>query len=135
MTNETEKITVNLGVVELAQIDALTEQGIYSNRSDFIRTAIRKQLENHKKQVEQLLIPIATIKKWEKVIGIWTINKETLEEWVKEADEKLNISVIGMLVLGKDITPQLFRLAVGRVLVRGKIVASTEIKELIKEID
>ncbi|MCL2620497.1 MAG: ribbon-helix-helix protein, CopG family [Defluviitaleaceae bacterium] len=135
MTNETEKITINLGVVDLAQIDVLSEQGIYSNRSDFIRMAIRKQLEAHKEQVEQSLTPVASKKQWEKVIGIWTIDKATLVDWGNEANNKLNISVIGMLILGKDITPELFEATVGKVVVRGKIVASDEIKTLIKKME
>ena len=134
MSNETEKLTINLGVVELAQIDVLVEQGLYSNRSDLIRTAVRKQLEAHKENIEQSLVPIANKQEWSKVIGIFAIGKEDLEEWVAETNGKLNISVIGMLIINKDISAELFEETVGRIIVRGKIVASDEIKETIKRI-
>ena len=135
MSNETEKLTINLGVVELAQVDVLVEQGLYANRSDLIRTAIRKQLETHKADIERSLIPIANKTEWAKAVGIWAVNRETLEEWTSESGEKLNISVIGMLILSKDISLQLFEEAVGRVIIRGKIIASDEIKEAIKKMN
>jgi Predicted transcriptional regulators containing the CopG/Arc/MetJ DNA-binding domain len=134
MANETEKLTINLGIVELAQVDVLVEQGIYSNRSDFIRTAIRKQLENHGDRIERALtpIPIATQKDWLRAIGIFTISKEELEEFVKN-NEKINISVIGMLILERDISVELFKRAVNKIVIRGKLVASDELKEIVKK--
>ena len=133
MSNETEKLTLNLGVVELAQIDVLVEQGIYSNRSDFIRTSIRKDLEAHSETIERQLTPIASKKAWEKVIGIWRVDKATLEEWAAESSEKLNLSVIGMLMIDKDISVELLEKTVAKVALRGKIVASDEIKAAIKK--
>ena len=135
MSNETEKLTINLGVVELAQIDVLVEQGIYSNRSDFIRTSIRKGLETHSEIIERQLTPVASKKAWEKVIGIWRVDKETLEEWAAESNEKLNISVIGMLILDKDITVEQFEKTVAKIALRGKLVASDEIKAAIKKMN
>jgi Predicted transcriptional regulators containing the CopG/Arc/MetJ DNA-binding domain len=134
MANETEKLTINLGIVELAQVDVLVEQGIYSNRSDFIRTAIRKQLENHGDRIERALTPIptATQKDWLRAIGIFTISKEELEEFVKN-NEKINISVIGMLILERDINVELFKRAVNKIVIRGKLVASDELKEIVKK--
>jgi len=134
MTNETEKITINLGVVELAQIDVLVEQGIYSNRSDFIRTAIRKDLEVHSDKIERQLIPIASKAEWSTVIGIAMIGKSELEEFIGR-NEKLNISVIGVLVFKNDISTQLFEKAVGKVSLRGKLVASNEIKEVVARME
>ena len=130
--SETEKLTINLGVVELAQIDVLVEQGIYSNRSDFIRTAIRKDLEAHSQTIERQLTPLASKKVWEKVIGIWKADKATLEEWAAESNEKLNLSVIGMLILDKDIPVELFEKTVAKVALRGKLVASEEIKAAVR---
>jgi len=80
MSNETEKLTINLGVVELAQVDVLVEQGLYSNRSDLIRTAIRKQLETHKKDIEHSLTPMGSKKEWQWMIGIGGVEKSVLEE-------------------------------------------------------
>ena len=136
MANETEKLTVNLGVVELAQVDVLVEQGIYSNRSDFIRTSVRNHLKNYNENFENQLIPIASKKTWEKTIGIAIITKKLLEEWVtKENEKKLNFSVIGMLVFDKDISTALFENTVDTVLIRGKLVASSEIKDIINKMN
>ena len=135
MSNETEKLTINLGVVELAQIDVLVEQGTYSNRSDFIRTAIRKSLEVHREKIERQLTPIASKKIWEKVIGIWKADRALLEEWADESDEKLNLSVIGMIIFDKDVTVELLEKTVAKIALRGKIVASDEIKEAVKKIN
>ena len=133
MSNETEKITINLNVVDLAQVDVLVEQGLYSSRSDLIRGSIRKQLEIHKEDIQRSLTPMGSKVEWVKTMGICVVDKETLEEWASESNGKLNISVIGMLVFGKDISLQLFEKTVGRVVVRGKIIASDEIKEAIKK--
>ena len=131
MSCETEKLTINLGVVELAQIDVLVEQGIFSNRSDFIRSAIRRDLEEHHENMERQLTPISSKKNWVKSIGIWIVNKDALEELAEESGEKLNISVIGMLVFDQSITLELFEKTVRKVILRGKLVASDEVKEAI----
>jgi Predicted transcriptional regulators containing the CopG/Arc/MetJ DNA-binding domain len=132
VSNETEKLTINLGVVELAQIDVLVEQGIYSNRSDFIRSSVRKQLEVHNDRIEQLLTPIPSQKDWVRVIGIWTVSKEDLEELAKD-NEKLNISVIGMLIIARDISVELFEKTVNHVSIRGKLIAPDEVKRIIEK--
>ena len=131
MSNETEKLTINLGLVELAKIDVLVEQGLYSNRSDFIRTAIRKNLEGYKEEIERQLKPVASKQKWETMIGIGGIDKTVMEDWAAAGNEKMNISAVGVFIVPKDISPELFERTVGQVVVRGKIVASDEIKALI----
>ena len=129
MSNETEKLTINLGVVELAQIDVLVEQGIYSNRSDLIRTAIRKQLEIHKEKVERLVIPNADVRG----IGITSLSKEGLKGLFEANGERpIKIDVIGMLRIADDISTELFTKTVSRVSIRGKLVAPAEIKMLIE---
>ena len=130
MSNETEKLTINLGVVELAQVDVLVEQGLYSNRSDFIRTAIRKQLEAQKMDIERSLTPIGSKKKWDWSIGICGLDKTVLEECAA-SNEKLNVSAVGMLIIPKNISVELFEQAVEKCIVRGKLVASDEIREAI----
>jgi Arc/MetJ-type ribon-helix-helix transcriptional regulator len=132
MSNETEKLTINLGVVELAQIDVLVEQGIYANRSDFIRTAIRKDIDNYSERIQQQLTPIASKKEWEKVLGIMMINKNTLES-LKREGQKANISVIGMLIIHNDVCVQLFNQTIEQIIVRGKIVAPNELKKIIHD--
>jgi len=135
VSNETEKLTINLGVVELAQIDVLVEQGLYSNRSDFIRTAVRQKLETHKEDIERSLTPIASKQEWSKAVGIWAVDKATFEEWATEVDGKINLSVIGVLIIRKDVSVELFEKTVGKLILRGKLVASDEIREAIKRMN
>ena len=147
MANETEKLTINLGVVELAQVDVLVEQGIYSNRSDFIRTAVRNHLKDYNENIERQLTPIGSNKdQWTGGIGIISISKSILEELVIKAQKheetfgifgiaKLNISVIGMLIFNKDISAELFEKTVAKVSIRGKLVASEEIKNIINKMN
>ena len=135
MSNETEKLTINLGMVELAQIDVLVEQGMYSNRSDFIRTAIRKDLEVNREKIERQLTPFASRSQWETMIGIGGVEKTGLEEWAATGNEKMNISAIGVFIVPKNISVELFEKAVGKCIVRGKIVASDEIKDAIKKMN
>ena len=131
MLNEMEKLTINLGAVELAQVDVLVEQGMYSNRSDCIRTAVRKHLEKHKDSIERSLTPVASKREWSRVIGIWKISREDLEEFMV-GNEKLNISVIGVLIIDVDVSTELFNSVVEGIVLRGKIIASKEIKEIVE---
>lgn len=132
MANETEKLTINLGVVELAQIDVLVEQGVFSNRSDFMRTAIRKELDVYGDRME--IAPILTSGKdnWTKTVGILSISKKMLEKLAGDG-ERINISVIGMLLIDAGVSAQLFKQTVDTVLIRGKVIAPDEIKAHIKE--
>ena len=135
MSNEMEKLTINLGVVELAQIDVLVEQGIYSNRSDLIRTAIRKQLEVHADKIERVVAPHVTQKQ---SAGIWSVginyvNRSILEETFEaNGREKIKISVVGMLKISSDVSAELFENTVARATIRGKLLAPPEIKALIE---
>lgn len=134
MSNESEKLTINLGVVELAQIDVLVEQGIFSNRSDLIRSAVRKELELHKDRMDISPITVSSKVSWTKTIGIMSISKKMLEKLARD-NEKISLSIIGMLMVGSDVTTSLFEQTVENILVRGKIVASEEIKALIREMN
>jgi Arc/MetJ-type ribon-helix-helix transcriptional regulator len=131
MSNETEKLTVNLGVVELAQIDVLVGQGIYANRSDFIRTSIRKHLETYKEKIEQSLEPLSGKSHVSKAIGIFHISKKELEK-IAANNDKINISVIGMLIIDASVSAELFERAVESVTLRGKLVASNEIRKMLE---
>ena len=137
MSNENEKITINLGVVELAQIDVLVEQGIYSNRSDFIRTSVRAKLDNHKNIIENILTPVTSKARghnWKYNLGIiGYCNKDF--KTLDENNETLSISVIGMLVIDKNTNPELFARTVKNVTVRGKLIASDVIKEIINRMN
>ena len=114
MTNEMEKLTINLGVVELAQIDVLVEQGIYSNRSDLIRTSVRKELEVHQKNIADALRASAVVgyvgtnPSGIFSVGICCVSKADFEEAYQELDgKKFKISVIGMLKLDSEISTEL----------------------------
>ena len=129
--NESEKITINLGIVELAQIDVLVEQGLYSNRSDFIRTATRKLLEDNQNRFDNLLEAKGVIG-FARVIGISHYSKKDLELLV-QAGKKLDLFIIGKVIFDYNIEPELFKKAVKRVTVYGKIDASNEIIAILNE--
>ena len=134
MAVESEKLTINLGLVELAQIDVLVEQGIYSNRSDMIRTAVRKQIEQDKHYIEQSMMLSSGKYKQVKIIGIGVVSKSFLEEYI-ELGEKLDITAIGMLTIWDNVSEELFANTVGKITVKGKLVASPKIKEIIKNME
>src|ERR1700739_4754084 len=100
MAGETEKITLNLGPVDLGQIDLLVQEGFYSNRTDFIRTAIRNQLATHSEVVKQ---PVA---RKTLVLGMQHYTRPQLEA-VRAAGERLQINVLGLASIADDVSPDL----------------------------
>ena len=134
MAVESEKLTINLGYVELAQIDVLVEQGIYSNRSDLIRTAVRKQIAADKSFLDQYLELSTGKNEQVKIIGVGMITKSFLEEFQEER-KKIDITNIGILTIGPKVTLDLFKETVGKVTVKGKLIASQEIKDFIDQMD
>jgi Arc/MetJ-type ribon-helix-helix transcriptional regulator len=124
--SETEKITVNIGGVDLGRIDLLVQEGFYSSRADFIRTAIRNQLERQKSAVDS----ISTRKSM--VIGTLTYNRRELEQ-KREENEMINVKVIGMFILTDDVTPQLALDTVQSVTVRGVFKAPEDVKQALAD--
>lgn len=124
--SETEKITVNIGGVDLGRIDLLVQEGFYSSRADFIRTAIRNQLERQKSAVDS----ISTRKSM--VIGTLTFNRRELEQ-KREENEMINVKVIGMFILTDDVTPQLALDTVQSVTVRGVFKAPEDVKQALAD--
>jgi Arc/MetJ-type ribon-helix-helix transcriptional regulator len=122
MMADTEKITINMNAVELGKIDLLVEQGHYSNRTDFIRSAIRSQLEKHTAEVQQ------TVVRSSYAVGVIGFDRAELERY-KAAGEKIKVSVVGMFQLANDIPPALAVEAVESVKVYGIFQASAEVKE------
>jgi len=118
---ETEKITINLGVIDLGQIDLLVGEGFYSNRTDFIRTAIRNQVAAHAEAVKQ------TVARRTLTLGLQHFSKRDLEA-ARAAGTKLEIKVLGLAVIASDVTPELARDAIGSVLVLGALQASPAVK-------
>lgn len=97
---DTEKITVNTSVVDLGRIDLLVEQGFYSTRTDFIRTATRKQLDSHSHDINE------TVTRRQLVAGVLHYDAGDLEDR-RARSQQLDIRVMGLLILAKDITPEL----------------------------
>ncbi|MEM0370892.1 MAG: hypothetical protein QXE80_09380, partial [Pyrobaculum sp.] len=97
---DSEKITINLSVVDLGRIDLLVDEGFYASRSDFIRTAIRKQLEHHAPALEQ------TVSRKLMVVGVTGLNRAELERR-RAKGERLSVRVVGMLQIADDVTPEL----------------------------
>ena len=118
---ESEKITINLGFVDLGQIDLLVEDGFYSNRTDFIRTAIRNQLSTHGEVLKK------SVARRDMVLGLQRYTRRDLEK-VVAAGEQLQIQVLGLASIDDDVTPQLARQAVASISVLGALRASPEVK-------
>jgi Arc/MetJ-type ribon-helix-helix transcriptional regulator len=123
---ESEKITVNVGIVDLGRIDLLVQEGFYASRADFIRTAIRNQIERQKTAVDS----ISTRKSM--VIGTLGYSRKDLEH-KRENNEMVNVKVIGMFILGDDITPELARETIQSVTVRGVFKAPDDVKEALED--
>ncbi len=119
--SETEKITINLGLVDLGQVDLLVQEGFYSNRTDFIRTAIRNQLSTHAEVVRQ------TVARKTLVLGLEHYTRRDLEA-VREAGETLEIKVLGLASIDEDVTPELALETIDSIVVLGALRASPAVK-------
>jgi Arc/MetJ-type ribon-helix-helix transcriptional regulator len=118
---ETEKITINLGPVDLGQIDLLVEEGFYSNRTDLIRTAIRNQLAIHAQVVNE------TVTRRELVLGMQHFSKRDLEA-ARAAGERLDIHVLGLASIATDVSPELALATIASISVLGAFHASPAVK-------
>lgn len=116
-----EKITINLGYVDLGQIDLLVQEGFYANRTDLIRTAIRNQLATHADAVRQ------SVARKTLVLGIQHFSAADLRA-AKAAGEPLDIRVLGLASIAADVTPELARSAIASIVVLGALHASPDVK-------
>jgi len=116
-----EKITINLGYVDLGQIDLLVQEGFYANRTDLIRTAIRNQLALHADVVKQV-VARKTL-----VLGIQHFSASDLRA-VQASGEALQIRVLGLATIALDVTPELALAAIDSVVVLGALHASAAVK-------
>jgi Arc/MetJ-type ribon-helix-helix transcriptional regulator len=123
---EAEKITINMNVVDLGKVDLLVEEGFYSNRTDFIRTAIRNQLSRHEDDVRHSVTRRAIL------IGVLHYDRAELEE-IKASGEMLTISAVGLLSIGTDVTPELALQTIQSVKVIGVFRASKSVKEALAD--
>lgn len=120
-TPDSEKLTLNLGFVDLGRIDLLVRDGFYSNRSDFIRTAIRNQLSTHSDVASKATTRLAL------ELGLRTFTRRDLEA-VVAAGEQLEIRVLGLAVIDSDVSPELARQAIASLTVLGALHASADVK-------
>lgn len=118
---DTEKITINLGHIDLGQIDLMVQEGFYSNRTDFIRTAIRDQLHRHADIVKQ------SVARKSLELGLRHYSREDLEA-VRAAGQRLHIHVLGLATISSDVTPELARATIASVIVLGALHCSPEVR-------
>jgi Arc/MetJ-type ribon-helix-helix transcriptional regulator len=118
---ESEKITINLGYVDLGHIDLLVQDGFYSNRTDFIRTAIRNQLDRHGEAVKQ------SVARQQLDLGLRRYSRQDLEA-VRAAGETLHIQVLGLAVIAPEVTPELALETIASIHVLGALQASPAVK-------
>ena len=126
MAGETEKITMNLGPVDLGQIDLLVQEGFYSNRTDFIRTAIRNQLAIHAEAVRQ------AVTRKTLMLGLQRYTRLDLEA-VRAAGQRLQISVLGLASIADDVSPELALATIDSINVLGAFRASDAVKRALAE--
>jgi Arc/MetJ-type ribon-helix-helix transcriptional regulator len=118
---DSEKITVNLGFVDLGQIDLMVSEGFYSNRTDFIRTAIRTQLDRHADVVKK------SVARNTLDLGLRHYTRDDLDR-VKASGEQLHINVVGLLTIAADVPAKLALATIASVRVLGALHASPEVK-------
>ena len=119
--DRSEKITINLGLVDLGQIDLLISEGFFANRTDFIRTAIRRQLESRSSAVE------ATVARRELVLGIEHYSRDALEQ-LRDAGGMVELRVLGLASIADDVSPELAFATIARVEVLGAFRAPRAVK-------
>jgi len=120
-TADSEKITINLGFVDLGHIDLMVADGFYANRTDFIRTAIRNQIERHADALKQ------SVARKTLDLGLRYISRLDLEAALGRG-EILHIKVLGLATIAPDVTPELARAAIGSITVLGALHASAAVK-------
>jgi Arc/MetJ-type ribon-helix-helix transcriptional regulator len=125
-TGDTEKITINLGYVDLGHIDLLVQDGFYSTRTDFIRTAIRHQIERHAEATRQ------SMSRRNLDLGLRHYSRDELEA-ARAAGRPLAIRVLGLATIASDVTPELARAAIASVSVLGGLQASPAVKAVLAD--
>ncbi|HEY6023040.1 MAG TPA: CopG family transcriptional regulator [Pseudolabrys sp.] len=125
-TGETEKLTINLGVVDLGQIDLLVQEGFYSNRTDLIRTAIRNQLSLHGDAVKQ------AVERRTLVLGLQNFSRADLERALA-ARQLLQIQVVGLARIDEDVSPELARATIQSIVVLGAFHASAAVRSALAD--
>ncbi|WP_295316023.1 CopG family transcriptional regulator [Roseobacter sp.] len=123
---ENEKITINLGFVDLGRIDLLVREGFYSNRSDFIRTAIRNQIDSHGDSVRQ------SIERHTMELGLRDYTVADLQA-LRDAGEVLHVKVVGLARIDDAVTPELALETIGSITVLGALQASAAVRKALAD--
>jgi Arc/MetJ-type ribon-helix-helix transcriptional regulator len=123
---ESEKLTININVVDLGQMDLLVEEGFYANRTDFLRSAIRRQIDLHSKALQD------SITRQSFILGVRSFDRAGLEGR-RRAGERLAINVIGMVVFSPDIPPELARDSIASIKVLGVLRMSEALREALAD--
>ena len=123
---ETEKMTINVGVVDLGHVDLLVQEGFYSNRSDLVRTALRNQLALHSDTVKQ------TVARRTLMVGLQHYSRADLERAVA-LGERLHVQVVGLARIANDVTPELARAAIESVTILGAFQASPAVRRALSD--
>ena len=124
--SDTEKITINMSAVDLGKVDLLVQESLYSNRTDFIRTAIRSQLEKHNLEIQQ------TVTRNAYAVGVIMYDRPDFERHLA-AGEKIKLVVVGVLRLAEDISPDLAAAVIESIQVRGIFQASEAVKAVLAD--
>lgn len=123
---DNEKITINMSVVDLGKIDLLVEEGFYSNRTDFIRTGIRNQLDKHSEEVKQ------TVTRKTMMVGVMTYSRKALEKR-RDAGERISALVVGSLLIADDVSAELALDTIETIKVYGVLKASPKVKDALTD--
>lgn len=123
---DTEKLTINLGVVDLGRIDLLVDEGFYSNRTDLIRTAVRNQLSVHEQAVNE------SVSRRSLVLGLRHVDRDELER-LKAAGETLDLRVVGLARIDASVSAALARATIRSVKVLGALQASPAVRKALAD--
>lgn len=124
--SETEKITINLGFVDLGHIDLLVQEGFYTNRTDLVRTAVRNQIERHAEVVKQ------AVRRKSVDLGIRHFSREDLQA-VRDVGQMLDVRVLGLATIAPDVGPELARATIASLSVLGALHATAAVKEALAD--
>lgn len=122
---ETEKITINLSPVDLGKIDILVEQGFYSNRADFLRDAVRRALDAHSAVLQEQTL------RQDYFLGVVRYSRPQLEK-LREAGTRLDLRIIGLLIVDPDVPPELVEAVVNSATIKGAVRASEAVRRILE---
>ncbi len=123
---DSEKVTINLGHVDLGQIDLLVQERFYANRTDFIRTAIRNQLSRHENAMRK------TVERRDIELGVRRYTRADLEA-AKAGGTRLAIQVLGLAVIADDVSPELAAETIASLEILGALQAPAAVKAALKD--